>query len=170
MSFINRSGLLVQLRAQFAIDWWGHHGIAHWARVRANGLLLAHDTAANVHVVELFAFFHDAGRINEHVDDDHGARGAKLAWQWRDEFFSASNQEMAQLSDACERHSDGFIADADTTVMTCWDADRLDLGRVGITPDSAYLCTATARQLSVMQKSQARAQRWRDAFHARQSD
>ena len=30
------------------------------------------------------------------------------------------------------------------TVQTCWDADRLDLGRVGIKPDARYLCTAEA--------------------------
>jgi hypothetical protein len=31
--FINRYVMLRHLRQQFQIDWWGHHGIAHWARV-----------------------------------------------------------------------------------------------------------------------------------------
>jgi uncharacterized protein len=31
------------------------------------------------------------------------------------------------------------------TVLTCWDADRLDLGRVGIKPNPHRLCTAAAR-------------------------
>ena len=30
-------------------------------------------------------------------------------------------------------------------VQTCWDADRLDLGRVGIYPDAQFLCTNTAK-------------------------
>jgi uncharacterized protein len=34
---------------------------------------------------------------------------------------------------------------ADITIQTCWDADRLDLGRVGIVPDPARLCTVAAR-------------------------
>jgi uncharacterized protein len=37
--------------------------------------------------------------------------------------------------------------DGDLTVQTCWDADRLDLGRVGICPQSERLCTAAAKQL-----------------------
>ena len=76
--FINRYVLLRHLRQQFQIDWWGHHGIAHWARVRANGLMLVDQTGANRHVVELFSFFHDSRRFNEHVDDGHGARGALI--------------------------------------------------------------------------------------------
>jgi uncharacterized protein len=36
---------------------------------------------------------------------------------------------------------------ADITIQTCWDADRLDLGRVGVFPDAARLCTGAARRL-----------------------
>jgi uncharacterized protein len=31
-------------------------------------------------------------------------------------------------------------------VQACWDADRLDLGRVGIAPAPERLCTAAARE------------------------
>ena len=40
--------------------------------------------------------------------------------------------------------ADGFT-DADLTVQVCWDADRLDLGRVGIEPIPEKLCTEPAR-------------------------
>ncbi len=43
-------------------------------------------------------------------------------------------------------HTDG-LTDGDVTLQTCWDADRLDLGRVGITPDADLLCTDAARAL-----------------------
>jgi hypothetical protein len=33
------------------------------------------------------------------------------------------------------------------TLQACWDADRLDLGRVGITPQPHRLCTDAARSL-----------------------
>ena len=79
MTIFNRTDLLAHLRRQLVIDLYSHHGIAHWARVRANGLMLANDTGANLHVVELFAFFHDARRLSEHTDDGHGSRGAVLA-------------------------------------------------------------------------------------------
>ena len=34
----------------------------------------------------------------------------------------------------------------DMTIETCWDADRLDLGRVGITPHPSHLCTEAAKR------------------------
>ena len=57
MTIFNRTGLLAHLRQQFSTDGCGHHGIAHWARVRANGLMLTVKTGADRHEVELFALF-----------------------------------------------------------------------------------------------------------------
>jgi HD superfamily phosphodiesterase len=50
------SELITTIRAQFALDWYGIHGIQHWERVRKNGLHLARSAAANSTVVELFAY------------------------------------------------------------------------------------------------------------------
>jgi uncharacterized protein len=155
MAIFNRSELLAHLRQQLSIDWFGHHGIAHWARVRVNGLMLATETDANPHVVELFAFFHDSRRVNEHVDDGHGTRGAALARRLKGRFFDATDDEMDLLQVACDHHSDG-MTQGNTTVLTCWDADRLDLGRVGITPRAIYLCTAMAKQESTLQVARCR--------------
>ena len=140
----NRALLLRHLRDRFLIDWHGHHGASHWVRVRRNGLLLAKRTGANALVVELFSFFHDSCRVNEYTDRNHGSRGAELAVKLRGKYFDATEAEMALLVCACSGHSDGHL-DADITVQTCWDADRLDLGRVGIEPDAKYLCTAAAK-------------------------
>lgn len=160
MAIFDRQGLLAHLHAQFKIDWRGHHGIAHWARVRVNGLLLSETTGANKHVVELFAFFHDARRINEHIDDGHGARGSALAKQLKGKYFEATDSEMDLLHHACSYHSDG-VTQGDPTVLTCWDADRLDLGRVGITPDPRYLCTGAAKQEDILRSAHSRAMAWK---------
>ncbi len=166
MLIFNRHALLQHLRQQFQIDWWGHHGVAHWARVRANGLMLANQTGANRHVVELFAFFHDSCRINEHEDEGHGVCGAVLAKHLKGRFFDATDHEMDLLCFACEHHSDG-MTQGDPTVLTCWDADRLDLLRVGIVPKARYLCTEPAREDVVMAKANRRAEAWCDVYHAR---
>ena len=166
-SNFNRRTLLLHLRQQFKIDWWGHHGIAHWSRVRANGLMLANHTGANSHVVELFAFFHDSRRINEHQDEGHGVGGAQLARHLKGKFFDATDHEMDLLCYACEHHSDGMIQ-GDPTVQTCWDADRLDLWRVGIIPKVRYLCTSIARTDEAMSKAKRRAEAWCDVYDARQ--
>jgi uncharacterized protein len=159
MSHIDRRALIAHLRANFKINWHGHHGIPHWARVRVNGLMLAKTTGANTHVVELFAFFHDSCRVNEYTDDGHGQRGALLASRLQGRFFEATEQEMLLLTQACTTHSDG-LSKGDVTVQTCWDADRLDLGRVGITPDPKYLCTLAAKDHLNLAAAHRRALSW----------
>jgi uncharacterized protein len=60
MGYIDTQSLIACLREQFSINWNGYHGIAHWARVRANGLkAVANLNGANQHVVELFAWCQD---------------------------------------------------------------------------------------------------------------
>ena len=121
--------------------------------------MLAPVTGANRHVVELFAFFHDACRVNEYDGEGHGARGATLAGRLKGRFFDATDSEMDQFSQACRYHSDGRNR-GDATVLTCWDADRPDLGRVGIAPRADRLCTAAARQATILATANARAQAW----------
>lgn len=165
MGYIDCPRLLACLREQFQINWLGHHGIPHWARVRANGLMLAIETGANAHVVELFAWFHDSRRVNEHEDDGHGARGAALAKELKGQYFDATDDEMDLLVRACQYHSDGLMED-DVTVMTCWDADRLDLGRVGMVPLPQYLCTDAARHDAILKKANNRSKIWKRSFES----
>lgn len=60
------------------------------------------------------------------------------------------------LTLACCGHSEGLTAGADVTVLTCWDADRLDLGRVGKRPDPRRLCTDAARGVEIISWAYAR--------------
>ena len=141
-----RHELLEYIRPRFRLDWRGHHGIAHWGRVETRGLALCRLTGANPKVVVLFSIFHDSCRENEYTDPLHGTRGARLAEQLHGKLFTATDAEMSLLIDACIRHSDGHL-EADITVQTCWDADRLDLPRVGIRPLAKYLCTDSAKKM-----------------------
>lgn len=165
MGHIDTQALIARLRSQLLVNWHGHHGISHWARVRVNGLMLARETGANPHVVELFAWFHDSKRVNEHEDIGHGSRGAILAQKLRGQYFDATDDEMDLLVHACRYHSDSFI-EGDVTVMTCWDADRLDLGRVNMVPEPQYLCTAAAKREHNLQKAHKRALSWKNQFDA----
>lgn len=157
--WIERRALVRHLRAHVRVNWFGDHGIAHWMRVRANGLMLCRLNGAESLVVELFAFFHDSRRINEHLDRGHGARGAELALQLRGKYFDIPDAGMDKLVLACRTHSDG-LSEGDLTVRTCWDADRLDLGRVGITPDPRRMSTPEARRRDVLKKANARSDAW----------
>lgn len=143
------SALISFLRQHFVLDWRGIHGAPHWSRVRLNGLRLAASTGANIRGVEAFALLHDSCRVDDDYDPDHGARAAVLAGKINEQYLGLNDLELKLLIAACEGHSAGQLT-GDTTVQTCWDADRLDLGRVGIRPVASRLCTSAARDPAVI--------------------
>lgn len=138
------------IEQSFALRLDGIHGVAHWTRVRANGLRLAELTGANLEIVALFAFLHDSKRLNDGRDPSHGARAADFAASLQDSLLTLSGEEFELLHFACKHHTDG-LTEADITVQTCWDADRLDLGRIGIRPNPRYLCTPAARESTMIE-------------------
>jgi uncharacterized protein len=142
--------LLDLVQNGFALRVSGIHGLAHWMRVRANGLRLAEQTGADPQVVELFAFLHDSQRLNDGRDPQHGARAAEFASTLRGTLLTLPDEEFELLRYACEYHTNG-LTEAHVTVQTCWDADRLDLGRIGIRPDPRYLCTTAAREAAMIE-------------------
>ncbi len=120
------------------------HGEDHWRRVAAAGLALLHETpAADPALVFLFALFHDSMRLNDGRDPLHGPRGAELAGELRGGPFDLDDAKMDLLGFACEEHTNGGVG-SDATVGVCWDADRLNLWRVGIRPDPRLLSTGAA--------------------------
>ena len=125
-----------ELKSEYSL-----HGPDHWRRVERHACILASRTGANLNVVRLFAVFHDSCRIDDGWDRGHGQRGADYAAKLRGTMFDLADAEFDQLYYACVWHTDAKHH-ADTTIGTCWDADRLDLGRVGIHPDARYMSTA----------------------------
>ena len=103
--------------------------------------------------------FHDSRRVNEGTDEGTARRGAELATQLRGDWFDLPDEDFDLLCFACARHTDGLM-DGDITVRTCWDADRLDLGRVGICPEPKRLCTAAAKSPDILKWADGRG-----AFH-----
>jgi uncharacterized protein len=148
--------LIETILAQYALPPEEIHGVGHWARVMENGLRLARATAANMDVVQLFAVFHDSKRVNEGHDPDHGQRAADFALSLWGEHFDLGSDDFDLLYRACEGHTHERTH-PDITIQTCWDADRLDLGRVGIFPDASRLCTAEAKTREMIQWANRRA-------------
>jgi uncharacterized protein len=124
------------------------HGPDHWLRVENFGRRLAADTGADGEVVRLFAWLHDAGRVNDGEDPGHGTRGAALAASLRERgLLVLEDERMALLLEACDRHAEQGRHD-DPTIATCFDADRLDLARYGIVPDERRLHSEAAKRLA----------------------
>ncbi len=139
----------------YELDPMGIHGLPHWGRVFENGRRITKDSSADSEVVDLFALFHDARRRNEHRDAEHGTRGADLARKLRSALTTVSDHQLELLCEACEHHTDG-VTHPDPTIGACWDSDRLDLWRVGITPVAAYLSTEVARNADTLAWAEAR--------------
>lgn len=110
------------------------HGTVHWRQVERHGRALAAENGANEDIVRLFAIFHDSQRCGDGNDPEHGKRAADYLKTIRGHVFELSDDDFELLLDACEHHTTGRYHD-NISVATCWDADRLDLGRVGLRPD-----------------------------------
>lgn len=160
MASILNKKLVSAVRERFTRDWDGIHGAPHWARVRVNGLSIAAITGARTDVIELFSFLHDSCRENDGHDPFHGSRAVDFANELRGKLFEIDDAGFALLAEACSKHSDGHI-EAPPAVQACWDADRLDLWRVWITPDPRRLATQAARSQHVYEEAKRRALSWR---------
>ena len=94
-----------------------------------------------------------AGVGSSYPDDAYQQRGARLAPDraavfaetLRGSLLHLGDEEFTLLYEAIRDHEHGRTR-GDVTVLTCWDADRLDLGRVGRRPLPEYLGTEFARQ------------------------
>jgi len=112
------------------------HGPRHWLTVAWIGAALAaKDPDVDPVVVALFALFHDCARVHDGHDREHGRRGAGEARALLTEASWVAPGQVERLVEACCLHTDGLTT-SDATIGACWDADRLDLWRVGATPRS----------------------------------
>jgi len=126
---------------------WFLHGPNHWTRVERNGKHLATCLGLDELIVRLFAVLHDSMRENESGDPGHGKRAARYAESIRRDLPPMDEDAFELLLFACEGHTDFRHAQSEIVVV-CWDADRLDLGRVGMVPDPDYLNTAEAKRIA----------------------
>lgn len=140
--------LIDRLVEEFVLDTDSFHGLSHWQRVEAYGTHIAKSNGANIKVVRLFAYFHDCCRVSESHDSGHGLRGAKKARALRAE-LGLNDDALETLFEACAGHTD-LIFSHNPTIAACWDADRLDLDRVGIDPDPSLLSTAEGKRLAAL--------------------
>lgn len=122
------------------------HGPEHWARVERNGIYLAKEEGIDNSLIRLFALFHDCQRVHDGWDESHGKRASEFIGQIKEILPPLSDSDLNLLKHACEHHTTSKHSD-NIIVGTCWDADRLDLDRVGITPKAQYFNTTSAKRI-----------------------
>lgn len=131
------------------------HGPSHWRAVGAVASELAgtfshhaaaRDPSPDAELLLLFALLHDAMREDDGRDLDHGPRAAILLARLRDDgTLTLADERATVLAEALHDHTNGTLS-ADPTIGTCWDADRLLIGRVGIVPDPRFCSTPEGRR------------------------
>jgi uncharacterized protein len=131
------------------------HGEKHWRTVLANAVLIASDMGYDLSKEEramliIFSELHDCARRNDDRDPLHGFRAATAMTVFFQSFPEHDMRAMNRfaLREAIAWHSEGRISHPHPVVEVCWDADRLDLTRVGIIPNPERLCTPAARALA----------------------
>jgi uncharacterized protein len=134
------------------------HGIAHWSRVWNRGRKLAQDLDVNPAILAWFAYLHDSQRENEDEDPGQGARAADFTLRLRAQGLirQLGQTEFEMLCHAIRFHTDGGT-ETEPAILACWDADRLDLGRVGIVPDPERLYTAPGKAWAERMQADANA-------------
>ena len=126
------------------------HGINHWDNVWMNGQEIGWAVDADMEVVEYLSYLHDCQRWSEGSDWLHGPRAAQFAHENR-ELFDLSSSQFKDLIGAVAGHTKlqpGCKAGENPTIAACWDADRLDIWRVGYAVDPRYLFTERAKDLA----------------------
>ncbi len=124
------------------------HGEAHWRAVTWTALELATRVpGADPLVGFLFGLLHDSQRLDDGYDREHGPRAAEFTRRLSAEgaLPALSGDRIEQLVHAVHHHTTGRRS-SDPTVGLCWDADRLNLWRIGIEPRAEFLSTAAARE------------------------
>lgn len=142
---------IVDFSTQYFLDYERSvHGYKHWNQVYENCLSIAarHDYALLRDEIKIFFFcfamLHDVARENEYADPEHGPRAAALVAEL--DFLPVQADLRDVLLEAIEWHTNG-IRHNNLLVQICWDADRLDIGRVGIVVDERYLQTKAAKEI-----------------------
>jgi uncharacterized protein len=135
------------------------HGSPHWRDVSRVALALAiHEPGVDLAVGLRFGLLHDAKRLHDGDDAEHGPRASEYVWQLHHlGVLGLDREQTLTLASAVAHHTTAMPTHKapkkslvvprkfSTTETVCFDADRLTLHRVGIEPSADFLFTDTAR-------------------------
>lgn len=139
---------ITKLRSFTAGRWQAGriHGVEHWDRVARFGHMLWVE-GADMDVIMAFAYLHDSERDGDGDDYLHGPKASKLVDKIRDTLLKAlTDEQIKKLKQACEQHTIVHQT-GDITIDICFDADRMDLLRVGVLPLSDRMATKKGAEL-----------------------
>lgn len=115
------------------------HGELHWRGVAWAGLRVR-ELAPGISpgVMVAFGLLHDCRRETDDWDPEHGERAALVAARSRPlkRLLGAEGREL--VAEACRLHERGMTRREAPAIGACWDADRVNLVRLGFRLDPRY--------------------------------
>lgn len=115
------------------------HGELHWRGVAWAGLRVR-ELAPGISpgVMVAFGLLHDCRRETDDWDPEHGERAALVAARSRPlkRLLGAEGREL--VAEACRLHERGMTRHEAPAIGACWDADRVNLVRLGFRLDPRY--------------------------------
>jgi uncharacterized protein len=123
------------------------HGPSQRQRVDVFGIDIAESSGADLIVVRLFALLHDSCRQDDGADLEHGPRAAEMIDRIVPTVFAIDPGRFYMLKEAIRLHTSGLTTN-EPTIGTCWDADRVDIDRVGMTPSPQYMSTEAGKVMA----------------------
>lgn len=120
------------------------HGFSHLRRVAILAGRLANAVGEDVESAVVMGFLHDSARKNDGNDIEHAHDSAALARELMEKFYP--HLDVDRICEAIEGHADGEVT-TDPLTACLWDADRLELKRIGRTVDVDLLSTGIAKRL-----------------------
>ncbi len=119
------------------------HGIKHLRRVAywAGRFAKLEDVCIKAAIIG--GFLHDCARENDFDGNSHAHKSADLARRIITKYWT--DVDVDKIYSAIYHHADGFTT-SDPLIGCIWDADRITLTRLGITPNPELLSTNGARR------------------------
>lgn len=167
LSELDLDGLLAHVLANATNLSSRLHGENHWLRVTKVGLELTKQVPdCDLTVIFLFGLLHDTQRLCDGHDPQHGERASHFVQRMNNGVFLLADEQLKILAYALHEHDTGKISD-DPTIGICWDADRLNLWRIGRVPRQPFLSTDPAKTWSMRLRAlsyQYQSYTWQDLY------
>lgn len=126
------------------------HGIPHLRRVAVTAGRIAASIGEDIESAVVAGFLHDCARNDDGGGTRHAHDSAVLAKKLLSMFYP--HLDAIRLYDAIAQHADG-ITTKDLLIACVWDADRLDLRRLGIEVNPDLLSTSIARRIVMIRRN-----------------
>ena len=127
----------------------GLHGMSHLRRVASTAGRIASLISEDVEAAVVTGFLHDCARTDDGGGTSHAHDSACVAKNILPTCYP--HLDVDRLCAGIAGHADGVVTD-DLLIGSVWDADRLDLVRLGIEVDLGLLSTSVARRVAIVRQ------------------